>query len=409
MCDTFWKKTENGAFFAKNSDRSCNEPNLTVFIKGGKREEKTVRCTYIEIPQVDYVNSVLLVKPSWIWGAEMGINDKGVAIGNEAVFTKSKGKKEPRLIGMDMLRLALERGNSAEEAKDIIIELLQTYGQGGNCGFDKGFYYDNGFLVTDGNNAYAIETAGKKYVVKKLDGCGNISNRLSLDVNFVKENTEPIFTFFSGSKCRLSEGGAKMRNAQTLTDVFDVLKGHHEKDEKKLYRTGSVKSVCMHQSALGSHTTGSMVVHYGEKISIWITGASSPCLSVFKPVPFGEEIAPVFFKAEDSVKYWLKREYLLRAIFSGYVDEKNYKQKAHALQKEIVDGLSGINTADGGIFASGDDYLAYCRSSSEKEDAFISEYNDLIEEMRLGKKPYKYIFKKYGKSLGKDLKLFPLH
>ena len=408
MCDTFWKKTENGAFFAKNSDRSCNEPNLTVFIKGGKREEKTVRCTYIEIPQVDYVNSVLLVKPSWIWGAEMGINDKGVAIGNEAVFTKSKGKKEPRLIGMDMLRLALERGNSAEEAKDIIIELLQTYGQGGNCGFDKGFYYDNGFLVTDGNNAYAIETAGKKYVVKKLEGYGNISNRLSIDENFVRENTEPVFTFFSGSKCRLSEGGEMMKNAQTLSDVFNVLRGHHEKDVKKLYKKGSVKSVCMHQSALGSHTTGSMVVHYGEKITIWITGASSPCLSVFKPVPFGEEIAPVFFKAEDSVKYWLKREYLLRAIFSGYVDEKSYKEKARATQKEIIEGFSGVNSLGEGIFASGEQYYAYCAGSSDKEESFIREYDKIIEDMKSGKLTYRHIFKKYSKTLGKDLKLFPL-
>lgn len=41
-----------------------------------------------------------------MWGAEMGANDKGVVIGNEAVWTKmnSPADKEEKLLGMDLLR-----------------------------------------------------------------------------------------------------------------------------------------------------------------------------------------------------------------------------------------------------------------------------------------------------------------
>jgi dipeptidase len=63
-----------------------------------------VRCTYVAVPQVPETFGVVLCKPFWIWGCEMGVNDCGVAIGNEAVFTKESYDKAPGLLGMDMAR-----------------------------------------------------------------------------------------------------------------------------------------------------------------------------------------------------------------------------------------------------------------------------------------------------------------
>ena len=59
----------------------------------------------------------------------MGVNEDGVCIGNEAVFSKGAYHKEnDTLIGMDLLRLGLERGGSAREAMQVIIDLLEEYG-----------------------------------------------------------------------------------------------------------------------------------------------------------------------------------------------------------------------------------------------------------------------------------------
>lgn len=182
MCDTLWQKKDGYSIFLKNSDRAANEPNLCVFFPAGQARGK-VECTYVNIPDLNNHFATVLIKPSWTWGAEMGVNEFGVCIGNEAVFTKSKTKKIPSLIGMDFVRLALERCKTAKTAVDEIINLLQKYGQGGNCGFDHKFYYDNSYLISDENEAYILETAGKDYAVKQAEGCANISNRLSLGLD----------------------------------------------------------------------------------------------------------------------------------------------------------------------------------------------------------------------------------
>ena len=184
MCDTlcaFPPYAEQGTvLFAKNSDRSPNEPHLVVRIPEKKHTAGSpLKLTYITIPQVEHTYAAILCKPSWIWGAEMGVNSASVAIGNEAVFTKVK-RGPQALTGMDLVRLALERCDTAKKAVELITSLLEKYGQGGNCGFDHEFYYDNGFLVVDPKEGYVIETAGKRWVVVKVSEKHAISNRLSI-------------------------------------------------------------------------------------------------------------------------------------------------------------------------------------------------------------------------------------
>ena len=351
MCDTLYKNGKDHFIFAKNSDRGCNEPQYMLFLDKNQLTNQMIDCTYVKVFQDQPTYQVLLSKPSWMWGGEIGINECGVMIGNEAVFTKSHGKKEPKLLGMDLLRLGLERGDTAKKALDVILHFLTEIGQGGNCGFDKPFFYDNAFLIADKKEAYILETSGKNYVVKQVQGYDNISNRLSIETpgmmqsnenikNFKKQHFEPVYSHFSGSKNRyqMIHQAIKEQAELDLEKTMAILRGHHHKDESKLYQKGSLKSVCMHKSMLGDHTTQSLIyVDRDQFPTIWVTGSSTPCLSLFKPTYFGVKTPPIFTDEQAGFEYWLDREKVIRSIYNGSIPEVEYKQELFQIQADFID------------------------------------------------------------------------
>jgi len=189
MCDTMvvlGSVTADGVtLFAKNSDREPNEAHHVVRVPRTRHDpDARVKCTYIEIPQVAETYAVLLAKPFWIWGAEMGANEFGVTIGNEAVFTKIPYAKKGGLLGMDLLRLALERAQNARAALEVITQLLAQHGQGGNAGFKHASYYHNSFIIADPREAWVLGTAGPHWAAERVRDVRSISNGLTIGNSF---------------------------------------------------------------------------------------------------------------------------------------------------------------------------------------------------------------------------------
>ena len=360
MCDTFvalGNATKDGSvIFGKNSDREPNEAHLLTLIpRASHPQGATVACTYITIPQVEETNAVLLSKPFWIWGAEMGANDHGVVIGNEALFTRVPYDKNPGLIGMDFLRLALERAASAGEALEVLIDLLETYGQGGNCGFSHEMFYHNGFLIVDRTSAWVLETAGKHWAAQKVQDVRSISNVISIgsewdrasadlvshavsqgwcknesSFNFSRCYSDLIFTRFGAGayrQCRTSECLQSNLGEIDLPFAMGLLRDHGaDAGEDWLPGKGLTGAeVCMHASfgpVRISQTTGSMLSHLTDnEYTHWLTGTAAPCTAIFKPVWLDAGLPDPGVSPTgtyDEVTRWWQHENLHREILRDY-------------------------------------------------------------------------------------------
>lgn len=402
MCDTMGSLGENFAIFAKNSDRSPNEPQVIEFIPAKKHLEKTLKATYIEIDQIKETNSILISRPSWMWGAEIGVNEHSVAIGNEAVFTKGTYGKSG-LTGMDLLRLALERSESAYSALEIIINLLEQYGQGGNCGYDHSFFYNNSFLIMDKTKLYVLETVGKEWSYKEEKKI-SISNRLCLtDIsnaysrepyNFAKKHSDPLYSHFSGSKNRREQTSKFLTSDLDITSAMKALRTHAPLS--KPFTKGSVKSTCMHAGGLvGDHTTSALIANLdGKYPELWITGCSSPCISLFKPYLFGNKpLAPVFTENNNTAKdYWLDLEIFNRKFIGHYVPDEYYSERDALENQWIKEATIAKNDLNA--------YAELAVKALNDENAFIERWNNTV----LKKASTSLRFKKYWKKKNNALR-----
>jgi dipeptidase len=352
-------------WFGKNSDREPNEAHEVLFVKGLANDPGTkVKCTYLEIPEVPQTFDVILCKPVWMWGAEMGVNSHGVAIGNEAVFTRGRNPEEPALTGMDLLRLALQRSTSARGAVDCITGLLTTYGQGGNCGFSHPFYYNNSFLIADRKETWVLETVGRDWAVKKFVTSTAISNALTLRSDWDEvspglrdlhdlagQKSDPIVTRFSQAvlrRDRVMEGLIRITPGVSIKQAFDLLRSHH--GSASLPRDSlTANTVCMH-AGFGpiriDQTTGSFVVDFHEdQMVVWITGTSAPCLSVFHPVLLNGFRNDTRISTEED---WRENETLHRnAIFCSDDRIQIFQSERDVLENDFIADMTNASSMKG--------------------------------------------------------------
>ncbi len=385
MCDTLiatrLATTSNIAIFGKNSDRPPNEGQHMAYFPAAKHSAGSpLKCTYIEIPQVEKTNAVMLSKPFWMWGAEMGVNEHGLVIGNEAVFSKIPANKKPALLGMDMLRAALERAATPREAVQVIIDLLEKFGQGGNCTYGEELYYHNSFILANADDAWVLETVDKQWAAKQIKDIYSISNCLTIkdqwdiaspdlvdlavkkgfakskqSFDLAKDYSDLIFTNFGKGRNRrattFSVLGEQKGNV-SIESMMATLRHHNDENFDPQSSITDV-DVCMH-AGFGpirvSQSTASMVVYLDKNNPlIFATGTSAPCTSIFKPFWLDAAsslgLGPAPTHQADSSLYWT-HEKLHRATLLNYPERiKTYAADRDEMEKKFTQGALKLHNA----------------------------------------------------------------
>ncbi|KAM6972751.1 secernin-2 [Aplochiton taeniatus] len=351
-CDCFVSlppgSRDDHVIFGKNSDRPREEVQEVVYYPAASHPPGSmVECSYIQIPQAEHSHAVVLSRPAWLWGAEMGANDQGVCIGNEAVWTRETISSEEALLGMDLVRLGLERGDSAWAAVGVITDLLEQHGQGGPCREDpEPFSYHNTFLLVDRSEAWVLETAGKLWVAQKVtEGVKNISNQLTIGTEISAEHPE---LRNEAQAQGWWDGEGEFNFSQLFSPLdpparMELAKQRYKGGTQLLQQhNGSVTAevmmsilrdkpsgICMDSG--GFRTTGSMVSILPRDHSLpcihFLTATPDPSRSVFKPFVFSGCMTPVSMVV--SPEYGPDDPVKKQPRFQSKVDRRHLLYKAH--------------------------------------------------------------------------------
>jgi len=377
MCDTLvalGNSTKEGhVIFGKNSDRPSSEAQLITYSPAMRHsKEKMVNCTYITIPQVSETNAVLMSQPFWMFGCEIGCNEHGVVIGNEAVHTKEP-LRSSGLLGMDLLRLGLERAKTAEEALKIIITLLEAFGQGGSCSFTPPkWLYHNSYLIADCKKAFVLETADEWWIVEDVKDVRSISNNLSIrgrgdkrkkgiiqhaiEKDYCKDDDNFDFAMIFSDPQIPKQFSPYSRDGCTL-HMLDQNKGQiTEQLMMKFLREHDV-GICMHGSFESTSSQVSKLKDDGLKSIHWFTGSTFPCLSIFKPYifPVGEEVVlnPGPYAKVDPEWFWTKYStYIKKLKKKSALDKKTtFIAKSRKIEQSTMEQVRDIEVMEGKLSA----------------------------------------------------------
>lgn len=406
MCDTFValsNATRTGSvLLAKSADTEINEAQH-VFKKQRQSfsEGAQLRVTHRLIPQASETHEFLIDKSFWLYGGEIGVNEHGVAVGNEAVFSKIESKSDGVIL-IDLLRLVLERCSTRHQALSMIGEILREFGQGGNCELRGNSHFDGSFIVSDREGALVIETAGSEWAAREVEDFATISNAYTIHENW--------------SACSLASEGKKPADFAAEVEVAEMARcvGAHERQAAShgflAARVGQIdvrtmadllrytgegdydpsadalpSRICMHAAPYEYRfwqATGALIADTrGDDVMAWVTATSGNDTSIFKPVFFGvdlPDLGPAPRESYTPGAYWWNHERLHRRAMAAYHEVvPDLRAEIEVLEDKF---FGDSETVRRGTAAEKAEFVADCwRRAGELEEKWIN---------RLEQRPY---------------------
>lgn len=370
-CDTMValpNATKNAQMlFAKNSDRPQDECQPLGFLPRREHAKGSVfQAQFVAIPQVGTTYRHIGSRPHWCLGYEHGFNEHQVAIGNEALPSTVPSVDEPKLIGMEILRVALERAASSAEAVEVITGLVEKHGQGKFANAAGVGTYDNIYLCADPREAYVVECAGHDWAVKRVPartGFATISN-----VGMIRSDADRVSQSAPANAARLGLGKTDATGGFVWADAFcrpaasgytrqrrsaallgkaagyidvrtmiQTLSDHSDGNQPEEPWVQDIRgplSLCRHRTtdsvtpdnrpAYPSSTTASLVADLcadGSRLPVFWCGLYSPCLALFLPIFIEGQLPPVLSvggeKPSDDSPWWMFHRLTHDGIRSG--------------------------------------------------------------------------------------------
>jgi secernin len=333
--------------FAKSSDRPIDEPQVLEVLDRRPVGTDPLRATYVSVPDAGSA-LVLGSRPTWMWGCEHGLNEHRLAVGNEKVWTIDDPRGRPdALLGMDLVRLVLERAHTADEGLDVLADLLAEHGQGGSGEEHGDEPYWSSFLLVDPTGGWVVETSDRSWVAQPVGDGTAISNRLTLRTTWTRASADvapgddwdrwrdpAAPTGIADHRLAATSACVARGSVVTPADAIAVLRDHGTGPWGAPDGTGDPGpepvpttidtewhgvTVCMHVRGYQC-TTASMVADLPEDpdapVRAWVS-LGTPCTGAFVPVallgPPGDARAVVTSALSDS-RVWEDASRLSRAV-----------------------------------------------------------------------------------------------
>ena len=367
--------------FAKNSDRPADECQPLVMRPRAEHPPGwETRCQFISLPEARITYRHVGSRPHWCWGYEHGFNEHQVVIGNEALPSKLAPAKEPRLVGMEIVRLALERAATAREAVSVMTQVIERHGQG-KFENDRGVRtYDNLFLAADPHEAFVLEAVGHDWAMRQVEGTHSISNvgTLGSDADHVSGTAsstatdlglhDPVagqpfrFAEAFADRDRSASGIARQRRSAALLrkheDRIDartmmrILSDHSDgtrPDEPFVEDPRGSVSICVHREvhARPGATAASLVADLcadASRLPVYWCGLSSPCMTLFYPVFIQGDLPQALGiggeTPSDDSPWWTFRRLALSGLRGGHERRAEIRAAWSGLQEELFDSAS---------------------------------------------------------------------
>ena len=370
--------------FAKNSDRPPGECQpLTLVERARHPPGASVRCQYVEIPQARRTARVLGSRPIWLWGFEHGVNEFGVAIGNETIFAK-EAPSDRGLLGMDLVRLGLERSSTADEALGVLTGLIEAHGQGGSGFREFAFPYHSSFLIADRRGGWILEALGRHWAARRCRSTDSISNQITIgrdwdrlsdgivehartlslnlddpfDFSRTFRDVENVPRALSEGRLRRSRRGLEGAAGRVdLGTLRGILRDHHG---VPVFRPGaapeeeSFYTICMHQGV--SRTTASLMADLGLEPGgfplVW-TGFGRPCCGLFFPVLVGSYLPEIFVRGSDEPddSLWWTFEGISRAVEADPARAEQVRRAFDPVERELHQHAAALSERWSGLGA----------------------------------------------------------